>query len=66
MNQQVQPLVVPVLPAQVPAPLNQVTAESFAAVMSVIMAIWAGAWVLQQVLKVFKGEEVERPPLIPK
>ena len=53
MNQQIQPL-------------GQVTAESFAMVMSVIMAVWTGVFVLQQVVKVFKGEEVERPPLISK
>ena len=55
----------PVQPYQVPAPLGQVTAESFAVVMSVIMAVWAGAFVLQQVVKVFKGEVIEKPPLIP-
>ena len=58
MNQQVQP-------QQVPITIAPVTAESFAAVMGVIMAIWAGVFVLQQVIKVFKGEEIERPPLIP-
>lgn len=42
----------------------QVQAESFTAVMAIIMAIWAGAFVLQQVIKVFKGEEIEKPPLI--
>ncbi|GAI88949.1 unnamed protein product [marine sediment metagenome] len=56
MNQQVQPLLIQ-------APL-QVTAESFTAVMNVIMAVWAGTWVLSQVIKTFKGEEVEKPPLI--
>lgn len=57
MNQQVQPL-------QVQAPL-QVTAESFTAVMSVIIAVWAGVFVLSQIIKVFKGEEIEKPPLMP-
>ena len=55
-QEQVQPLVAPTL--------SQVTAESFTAVMSVIMAVWAGTWVLSQVIKVFKGEEVERPLIL--
>ena len=55
-QEQVQPLVVQTLP--------QVTAESFTAVMSVIMAVWAGTWVLSQVIKVFKGEEVEKPLIL--
>ncbi|MBA7534585.1 hypothetical protein ES705_26834 [subsurface metagenome] len=53
-----------VQPYQAPAPLSQVTAESFTAVMSVIMAVWAGTWVLSQVIKVFKGEEVEKPLIL--
>ena len=44
----------------------QVTPQSLQFVMGVIMAVWAGTWVLSQVIKVVKGEEVERPPLIPK
>jgi len=39
-------------------------AQSFTTVIGVLMTIWAGAWVLQQVIKVFKGEEVEKPPLL--
>ena len=58
MNQLIQPQ------EQIPVPLSQVTAESFTAVMSVIMAVWAGAWVLSQVIKVVKGEEVEKPPIL--
>ncbi|GAI94828.1 unnamed protein product [marine sediment metagenome] len=54
--QQAQPLVAPTL--------SQVTVQSFTATMSVIMAIWAGTWVLSQVIKVVKGEEVEKPPLL--
>lgn len=64
MNQPIQPYEL-ISPQVVQAPL-QVTPQSFAAVMSVIMAVWAGTWVLSQIIKVFKGEEVERPPLIPK
>ncbi len=44
----------------------QVTPQTLQFVMGVIMAVWAGTWVLSQVIKVVKGEEVERPPLIPK
>jgi len=32
--------------------------------MSVIMAVWAGTFVLSQVVKVFKGEEVEKPLIL--
>lgn len=46
-----------------PAPL-QVTAQTFQVVMGVIMAVWMGAWVLSQVVRVVKGEEVEKPPLV--
>ncbi len=56
MNQQIQPQAV-----QVPL---QVTPQAFQAVMGVIMAVWVGAFVLQQVIKVFKGEVVEKPPLM--
>lgn len=51
MNQQIQPQVV--------------TPQSVQAALAVIMVVWVGAWVLSQVIKVFKGEEVEKPPLIP-
>ncbi len=54
----------PVQPYQVPATLAPVTPESFTAVMSVIMAVWAGVFVLQQIVKVFKGEEVKKPPML--
>lgn len=47
------------------APL-QVTVQSFQVVMGVMMAVWMGTWVLSQVIKVFKGEEVEKPPIIAK
>lgn len=52
-----------IVPQQV-QPLSQVTAESFTAVMSVIMLVWTGTFVLSQVIKVVKGEEVEKPPLL--
>jgi len=55
-----------VQPAQVVQPLAPVTPESFQVVMGVVMAVWAGAFVLQQVIKVIKGEEIEKPPVIPK
>ena len=42
----------------------QVTAQSLQAVMAAIMAVWAGVWVLSQVIKVFKGEVIEKPPLM--
>lgn len=54
--QQAQPLVAPTL--------SQVTAESFTTVMSVIMLVWTGTFVLSQVIKVVKGEEVEKPPVL--
>lgn len=60
MNQQIQPQ--QIQPVQ--APLGQITAESFTTVVGVLMSVWVGAWVLSQVIKVFKGEEVEKPPLI--
>lgn len=60
MNQQIQPQ--QIQPVQ--APLGQVTPQSLQAALAVIMAVWAGAWVLSQVIKVFKGEEVEKPPLV--
>ena len=53
-QEQTQPLVTPTL----------LQVQSFTATMSVIMAVWAGTWVLSQVIKVFKGEEVEKPPLL--
>lgn len=43
-------------------PLLQV--QSFAAVMGVIMTVWAATFVLSQIIKVFKGKEVEKPPLL--
>lgn len=48
------------------AQVLQVTPQTLQFVMGVIMAVWAGTWVLSQVIKVVKGEEVEKPPLIPK
>lgn len=42
----------------------QVEAQALQAVMAVIMAVWVGAFVLQQVIKVFKGEVIEKPPLM--
>lgn len=55
-QEQVQPLVAPTL--------SQITAESFTTVMSVIMLVWTGTFVLSQVIKVVKGEEVEKPPVL--
>ncbi|GAI69798.1 unnamed protein product, partial [marine sediment metagenome] len=56
-QEQVQPLVVQ-------APLGQITAQSFTTVISVIMVVWTGTFVLSQVIKVVKGEEVEKPPIL--
>ncbi|GAI85172.1 unnamed protein product [marine sediment metagenome] len=52
-------------PLQVPTPSQVTPLFTFSTTMSVIMAVWAGTWVLSQVIKVFKGEEVEKPPMIP-
>jgi len=41
-----------------------VQVQSLQAVMAAIMAVWAGVWVLSQVIKVFKGEVIEKPPLL--
>lgn len=49
-DQQVQPLAVQV--------------QSFTTVMGVIMTVWAATFVLSQIIKVFKGKEVEKPPLL--
>lgn len=57
MNQLIQP-------AQVVQPLAPITPQTFQAVMGVVMLVWMGAFVVSQVIKVFKGEEVEKPPLI--
>ncbi|MBA7506498.1 hypothetical protein ES706_05189 [subsurface metagenome] len=57
VNQQVQPLQVAAVSP------SQVTAQTFQVVMGVIMVVWMGTWVLSQVIKVFKGEEVEKPPI---
>lgn len=40
-----------------------VEAESFTVVVGVIMAIWFGVFVISQIIRMFKGEAVERPPL---
>jgi len=53
-----------IIPQEQVQPLSQVTAESFTAVMSVIMLIWMGAFVVQQVIKVIKREEIEKPPIM--
>lgn len=50
MNQQIQPLTVQV--------------QGLQAVMAAIMAVWLGVYVLSQVIKVFKGEVIEKPPLV--
>ena len=63
MNGQIQPQ--QLQPLEVQAPPGQVTAQSLQAILAAIMAVWVGAFVLSQVLKVFKGEEIEKPPLIP-
>lgn len=44
-------------------PVGQVTPQSLSAVVGVMMAVWFGIFVISQAVKVFKGEEVERPPL---
>ena len=62
MNGQIQPQ--QLQPLVVQAPL-QVTSQSLQGILAAIMAVWVGAFVLSQVLKVFKGEEIEKPPLIP-
>ena len=49
---------------QIQTSLTQVTAQQLQGIMAGIMAIWVGAFVLQQVIKVFKGEVIEKPPLI--
>ncbi|GAI58969.1 unnamed protein product [marine sediment metagenome] len=43
-----------------------VQAQWISSVTSVIMIVWMGAFVVQQVIKVIKREEIERPPIIPK
>ncbi|MBA7548665.1 hypothetical protein ES705_41130 [subsurface metagenome] len=53
-QEQVQPIVTPTL----------LQVQSFTATMSVIMAVWVGTFVLSQVIKVVKGEEIEKPPII--
>ena len=58
MNQQV-------VPQEQVQPLT-VQAQWISAVASVIMVVWMGAFVVQQVIKVVKREEIERPPIIPK
>ena len=62
MNQQIQPYEIQGQVVQ--APLGQVTPQTLQAVMAAIMAVWAGVWVLSQVIKVFKGEVIEKPPLM--
>ena len=52
MTQQIQP--------------QQLTAQWFEYVVPVIFAVWVGTFVLSQVVKIAKGEEVEKPPFIPK
>lgn len=42
----------------------QVTPQQVQVVMGIIMTVWVGAWVLSQIVKMVKGKEVERPPLI--
>ena len=42
----------------------QVTAQSLQAILATIMVVWAGTFVLSQVIKVIKGEEIEKPPLL--
>ncbi len=43
---------------------SEVMAQWFQFVIPVIMAVWMGAFVVQQVIKVVKGEEIEKPPVI--
>ena len=63
MNQ----LIVPqeqVQPLQAPTPPQITPLLAFSTTMSVIMAVWASVWVLSQVVKLFKGEEVEKPLIL--
>lgn len=50
--------------AQAQAQPALVQVQSFTAVMSGIMAVWMAAYVLQQIIKGFKGETIKRPPLL--
>ena len=63
MNQLIQPQE-QVQPLQVPTPPQVTPLFTFSTTMSVIMAVWAGTWVISQVIKVVKGEEVEKPPVL--
>lgn len=59
----VRETVVPISYEQAQAqPLVQ--AQWLQAVMGVVMAVWMAAFVLQQVIKVVKGEIIEEPPLL--
>lgn len=58
MNQLVQPVRVEVNQALM------LEAQWIQAVMGVIMTVWMGVFVLSQVKKVIKGEEVEKPPMV--
>lgn len=40
-----------------------VQAQWIQGVIGVIMTIWMAVFVTQQVVRMFKGEEVEKPPL---
>ncbi len=62
MNQQIQPY--QIIPVQTVQPLAPITPQAIQAIMGVIGVIWMGAFVLQQVIKVAKGEEIEKPPPI--
>ena len=55
MNQQIQPQIVQPLIVQV---------QWFQTVMAGIMTVWVGVYVLSQTIKVFKGEVIEKPPLV--
>lgn len=52
--QQVQP---------VQAPAGQVSPQLVQGIMVAIMMVWVVTYVISQVVKLVKGEEVERPPL---
>ncbi|GAI53117.1 unnamed protein product, partial [marine sediment metagenome] len=41
-----------------------IQAQWFQAVMGVVMLVWMGTFVAGQMIKVVKGEEIERPPLV--
>lgn len=53
------PTVTSVIPISYQA--QQIQPQTFQAAIGAIMAVWFGVYVLQQVIRVFKGEVVEKP-----